>query len=155
MKCRGCEKEKPEESFPMRKDYPKHTRRPYCYECARNIERARYERYKRESPFKHKASRARSRASSLKVPCDIDEDYLESIWTDTCPVLGIPISISTPRGEPGAAELDRFDPFKGYVKGNVVFLSRKANNLKNQLTVETAFLLYQWMKKREDNENGN
>jgi len=90
----------------------------------------------------------------LKVPCDIDADYLESIWTDTCPVLGIPISVTTPRGDPGSAELDRFDPFKGYTKGNVVFLSRKANNLKNQLTVETALLLCEWMKKYKENNDG-
>jgi hypothetical protein len=149
MICRGCEEDKPEESFPMRKDYPKHSRRPYCYDCSNNISRARYLRHKSVSPFKLKASRARSRASSIKVPCDIDAEYLESIWTPTCPVLGIPISIATKRGEDGAAELDRFDPFKGYTKGNVVFLSRKANNLKNQLTLETLELLYSWMKQHK------
>ena len=119
MICRGCDKEKHEEDFPMRKDYPKTSRRPYCHLCVADISRARYKSHQRNQPFKLKASRAASKASSNKVPCDVDAEYLESIWTDVCPIFGDKLDVSAPRGEEGCVELDRFVPDLGYVKGNV------------------------------------
>ena len=154
MQCRGCEIDKPEESFPLRKEYPSWRRRPYCYECSANIERMRYESHKRTKPFKHKASRAKSRASGLKVPFDLDEDYLESIWTGVCPVYGVKIEIHGKRGNPDTAELDRIIPKLGYVKGNVRFLSRKANAHKNNMTLEEVKLLAKWMEKIYDENSG-
>ena len=145
MICRGCNEEKHEEDFPLRKDYPKTSRRPYCHICVADIARARYKSHQRNQPFKLKASRAASKASSNKVPCDVDAEYLESIWTDVCPVFGDKLDVSAPRGEDGCAELDRFIPELGYVKGNVTFLSRKANRLKNSMTTEEARQVYKWM----------
>lgn len=154
MKCRGCQLDLPEEKFPLRKDYPKYRRRPYCYDCANDILRARYESHKRTKPFLHKASRTRSRASSLKVPYDLDADYLEGIWTGFCPVYGMKISLHGKRGEPDTAELDRIIPDKGYTKGNVRFLSRKANSHKNNMTLDEIEKLHKWMKEEYDKNIG-
>lgn len=125
--------------------------RPYCKQCARDAQKARYSRHKRHSPFKLKASRARSRSQFLKVPFDLDAEYLESIWTGVCPVLGVSISITEKdRSDEFAAELDRFVPALGYTKGNVAFLSRRANRLKNNVTTKELEQLIEWMKKYED-----
>ena len=125
--------------------------RPYCKQCARDGQRARYVAHKRNSPFKAKATRARSRSQFLRVPFDLTPEYLESIWTGVCPVLGIPISITEKdRSDEFAAELDRFVPALGYVQGNVTFLSRRANRLKNNVTTKELKQLIEWMEKYEN-----
>ena len=68
-----------------------------------------------------------------------------------CPVLGVEISITEKdRSDEFAAELDRFEPDKGYVKGNVTFLSRRANRLKNNVTAVELKQLLTWMEHREN-----
>lgn len=151
MICQGCERDLPESVFPERKDNSGR-KRPYCPECKNRDAKARYDFYRRTSPFKHKATRAKSRSQHLKVPYDLDADYLESIWTDRCPVLGTEIFINEKsRTDESAAELDRIVPERGYVKGNVAFLSRRANRLKNNVTSEELHKLYLWLKDKEDN----
>jgi len=148
--CKGCMRELPLSEFPTRKDRSGR-KRPYCAACTRDSQRARYAAHKRNSPFKLKASRARSRSQYLKVPFDLDAAYLESIWNPVCPVFGIPISIvEKDRSDEFAAELDRFIPSRGYVKGNVTFISRRANRLKNSVTTEELSKLIEWMEKYEN-----
>lgn len=149
MICKSCNKDQELEYFPVRNDRSGRLR-PYCYDCARNISKARYIKHRQTEPFKHKATRARSRAQYLKVPFDLDAEYLENIWTGICPVLQIPISLLEQRDNEFAAELDRFIPNKGYVKGNVHFLSRKANRLKNNVTTKELQQLLDWMKQHEN-----
>lgn len=58
-----------------------------------------------------------------------------------CPVLGVKLAYGPGRGrklyENGtAASLDRIHNHLGYVKGNVIVISLRANLLKGQATVE-------------------
>lgn len=146
--CSGCKEHKSLSEFPIRKDRSNKLR-PYCKECDKDIKRARYNNHKITNPFLHKCTRAKSRASYLKVPFDLDKDYLESIWTGICPVMGVPLDMSASRDSENAPELDRFKPALGYVKGNVTFLSRKANRLKNSASVPELRNLITWMEKYE------
>jgi len=147
--CQKCLEDKPQESFPLRDDRSGRYR-PYCYVCKNDINRSRYEVHRREQPFKLKATRARARSKLLGTPFDLDAAYLESIWTGVCPVLGLTIYLHEKnRLDEFAAELDRFAPEKGYVKGNVHFLSRRANRLKNNATTAELQRLIDWMKKHE------
>ena len=41
--------------------------------------------------------------------------------------------------------LDRFIPEDGYIKGNVVWISGKANSMKSDASIEEVRLLYEWM----------
>jgi len=52
-----------------------------------------------------------------------------------CPVLGTALVYSG-NGGPNAASIDRTDSAKGYIAGNVVIMSRRANTLKNNASVE-------------------
>lgn len=71
-----------------------------------------------------------------------------------CPVFGIEISITEKdRSDEFAAELDRFVPALGYVKGNVMFLSRRANRLKNNVTTKELKQLIKWMEDYENSKN--
>ena len=84
---------------------------------------------------------AKARARDKKIPFDIDKDYIRSIVPSHCPVLGIPLEWSARRGGkasalPNSPSLDRIDPTKGYVKGNVWIISHRANTIKNDATHE-------------------
>lgn len=145
-KCRACEKELDVSLFPVRKDRSGRLR-PYCQECSNSIERARYLAYKRSNPFRLKAVRMKLKAKRDGVPFDLTPEYLESIWTGVCPVSGLEISLTTDKRDEKTAELDRFIPDKGYVQGNVNFLSRRINRIKSDITAEEAKNLASWMEK--------
>ena len=46
--------------------------------------------------------------------------------------------------------LDRIDPGKGYVKGNVQVISMQANRMKNDGSIEELLLLSKWIKMQKD-----
>ena len=75
MICKGCSLDKDLEEFPVRNDRSGRLR-PYCYSCARIISKARYINHRQTEPFKHRATRAKSRAQYLKVPYDLTPEYL-------------------------------------------------------------------------------
>jgi hypothetical protein len=144
MLCQCCQIDYPRENFPQRGDSSGRIR-PYCRECAKDGQRARYARHKREAPFKLRCSRAKSRAQFLKVPFDLTPEYLANLWTGICPAFGIPIDHQTDRDAENAAELDRLIPALGYVQGNVAWLSRKANRIKNNVELSELETLVKWM----------
>ena len=85
---------------------------------------------------------AKHRAQEKNLPFDIDLDYIRSIVGDNaqfashCPVLGMPLEWSCERNLgritfPNSPSLDRIDPSKGYVKGNVWIISHRANQIKS------------------------
>jgi hypothetical protein len=88
-------------------------------------------------------SSARQRAKLKDLPFDIDSAYLLSIYPadGVCPVMGIKMKFGfTPTkrsgGNPDSPSLDRLDPNKGYVKGNVVWMSFRANAIKQNASLE-------------------
>ena len=57
---------------------------------------------------------------------------------EVCPVLGIPVNrggVGKKGGRPDSPSMDRIDPTKGYIKGNVRVISNRANTLKCNATV--------------------
>ena len=83
--------------------------------------------------------RARVRARKAGMEATIRTADLE--WPTHCPVLGIELDYSTPRGQrnwrnPALPSLDRWDNTKGYVPGNVFVISLRANQLKGNATAE-------------------
>lgn len=57
---------------------------------------------------------------------------------ETCPVLGIPLYRCRGKfgGGPNSPSIDRIDNTKGYVEGNVRIISRRANCLKSDSTLD-------------------
>lgn len=75
--------------------------------------------------------RARDRANKKNLPFDLLPQDIQ--LPKTCPVFGIEFIIGDKNAAPS---LDRIIPEKGYVKGNVVVVSMKANRIKNDATIE-------------------
>lgn len=77
-----------------------------------------------------------------------DLEFEDIVFPTHCPLLGYELNYSAGKGQDYSnASLDRIDPTKGYVKGNVRVVSYRANLLKNNATVEEIeLLLSNWKK---------
>lgn len=108
--------------------------------------------WRKNHQFKYTTNACRRRAKEKGLPFDITADYLEEIWTGICPVFNTSIihGHGLGLGALGAscdlASLDRIISEQGYVRGNVRWLSHKANLSKNNLTSEQLHQFANWIK---------
>lgn len=66
---------------------------------------------------------------------------------ELCPVFGTPlIPASLGGANPMMPSVDRHEPEKGYVRGNIVIMSHRANSLKSNATFEEIEALYHYLK---------
>jgi hypothetical protein len=72
---------------------------------------------------------AKQRAKLNNLQFDLIEDQIKIPML--CPVLNIPLEISTIKQSNNSPSLDRIDNSKGYTKDNVAVISWKANKLKS------------------------
>jgi hypothetical protein len=82
---------------------------------------------------------------------DIEFGDLE--WPTHCPALGLELDYATfgsYRMPENAASFDRIDPSLGYVKGNVVIISWRANRIKNDGTAAEHRAIAEWLEKIEE-----
>lgn len=82
---------------------------------------------------------ARSRAKAKKLKFNIDHDYLLAIKTTHCPVFNTLLTWNTPYKDDDSPELDQIVDGDGYIKGNVAFISRRANRIKDSGTMQEHF----------------
>lgn len=118
-------------------------------------EKARVIQSRRTNPFKFSAQKARRRAKTEGWECDIDAEYLKSIWTGICPITGAELQIGQAKDtvpDTHLASLDRLDSTRGYVKGNVQYIAFRANNIKTDASFEEFEQIYFWWKKRLQDE---
>lgn len=73
--------------------------------------------------------------------------YLYSIFPISmcCPVYNTPMVFGLNYGDDFIPSVDRIDSKKGYVKGNVVWMSNKANKFKNKMDINDIRKLYNYM----------
>jgi hypothetical protein len=140
-RCSSCQEELPVAMF-HRNITQKDGLRTNCKKCSTNEKRI----YDKANPIKvqtaHMICGARKRAKKKNLEFNINSEYIRSLVVSHCPVFGIPLEWSCHRGEHGnkplenSPSLDRIDPTKGYIKGNVWIISNKANTTKSNSTHE-------------------
>lgn len=83
----------------------------------------------------HIVKRAEQRAKTKNVPFDLS--ISDIVIPEICPILGVKFEIAA-KGEPRdySPSLDRIDPLRGYVKGNIQIISMKANRIKSNASIE-------------------
>jgi len=79
----------------------------------------------------------RSRAKKLNVPFDLVPADIKI--PEKCPVLQIPLFFTRGSKTPNTPSVDRFKPEDGYVRGNVLVISWRANRLKMDETDPAVF----------------
>lgn len=86
---------------------------------------------------RRKITAIRSRCKSSGIEFTIDVQYLKGLnHPKICPILGIDVLYDSSGRSAGRASLDRIDPRKGYIPGNVWIISYRANAIKNDGTIE-------------------
>ncbi len=113
--------------------------------------KARYHKLKENKPFLHKKLYLAIKARANKLPFDLTEEYLESIWTGQCAISGMSIELYNHRNEENHAELDRINPSLGYIQGNVAWTSRRFNRLKGDGTVGDFKTIINYLEKEYGN----
>lgn len=154
LTCRTCQTEKPEDSF-WRQASKVSGRQSECKDCQtqrnrkwhqNNPAKAR-ENGKRGSKAKRlrnprkalfMAAKARAAKRGMKFTITLDD----LTFPERCPILGIPMSFGLGGGmSMGLAvrdtrySIDRIDNSKGYIPGNVIVVSYRANRLKSDARI--------------------
>lgn len=158
IKCDGCGKEIQKETRYVkaaqkknRKNYctlschAKHTREEKLgvwvhseenKKMARSLAGNRKDEY---SPFRTLLKSCRTRTNKSGQPkgnFDLDLPYLKELWENQngkCAITKVDLKLETSYNKNYQASLDRIDSSKGYVKGNVRYISVSVNWLKNNL----------------------
>jgi len=121
----------------MRKHRAKHKERMQAEIVAKRSELGDY--YKRDL-----LNHIRYRAKKKGIPFNIDISDIDI--PEFCPVFGCKLKYNTRRGSPDSPSVDRIIPEKGYVKGNVVVVSTRANIIKNNATLAEIERVYKYYK---------
>jgi hypothetical protein len=83
-------------------------------------------------------------ARKAGVPFEITLKYIQELPAEICPIFKIPLVWGGKSHN--TASLDRIIPAKGYVEGNVHWISLRANLLKRDSTKEENAKLYEWFQ---------
>ena len=138
--CKNCKQLLPLSAYHKAKD-KKHGVESLCKSCRKEKAAEMY----KENWFHLTTQLKKSFCKSQNIPFDLDAEYLASIWTDTCPVYDVKF-VKHDKLHPHSPALDRLDPSKGYVKGNVVYISARANRIKYDATVAELRQLADWFE---------
>jgi len=87
---------------------------------------------------------AKKRANYKNIPFDLSLEDI--VIPDVCPVLGIILEHGDGVLKDTSPTLDRISPELGYVRGNIIVISYKANRIKNNGTPEEVMKVAQWMQ---------
>ena len=86
--------------------------------------------------------RAKSRAK--KKGLEFNLEISDIIIPEVCPVFNIPFDKTN---KDYTYSIDRIDPSKGYVKGNVAIICNKANRIKSDATFDELLQVVHYVKR--------
>lgn len=81
---------------------------------------------------------AHGKSSGTPIPFNITKEHLHRLWDEQkgrCYYTGVPLTYASDRADT-AISIDRTDPEKGYVEGNVVLASWGFNRMKQNFTLD-------------------
>lgn len=102
------------------------------------------ESWRRQNPLDRAIGRAKSRAKKKGVPFALTREDLPPV-PERCPILGIELIPAVGAPSPNSPALDRIIPARGYVPGNIQWLSHRANFMKNDASPEELVAFARWV----------
>lgn len=111
------------------------------------VKKERARKRREENPARHLLSQAKASAKRRGLVFSIVEMDIMPL-PKTCPALGMTLDYlgTGGRNQDCSASIDRRDNLKGYVPGNVFVISRRANTLKSDATLEEMQGVLEYMK---------
>ena len=129
--CTRCKEEKSASEF-----YPDQSKKDglstYCRACSKVDSRRRYHS---GAALSSVLSQAKIRAVKQGLPFDLSVESVPPVPTH-CPALGVELKRGGLKEKDNSPSLDRIIPEKGYVPGNVIWVSQLANQIKTNATPE-------------------
>jgi hypothetical protein len=117
----------------------------YRKQPGKRDEQVQYLKARREErPERVLLGAAKFRARQAGLLFDLSESDIHI--PEYCPILGIRLEYGQGAACAGSPSLDRFDPAKGYVRGNVHVVSFRANSVKSSGTAEEHERIAAWMR---------
>lgn len=136
IQCTKCKKWKSITEFPVDKRSKKTIRRKRCVQCAETsyVEPsiAKIKRFNNPEGYLLAAARQRAKRKNLEFNIDIQDIFIPT----RCPLLGVVLEMSGDPSLYNSPSLDRIDPLKGYIKGNVWVISKRANSIKTNASLD-------------------
>ncbi len=103
-------------------------------------------RTKLENPAYFLWASAKARARRFNLPFNLTREDI--VIPENCPILGIPLDTQTKKGFCyNAPSIDKIVPELGYVKGNIIVISWRANRIKCDATIEELRALAEFYSK--------
>ena len=106
-----------------------------CKNCRKEKSKSEWEANKNNIK-KNILNRAKGRAKKKNIPFDLVEDDIKI--PELCPIFNKPFILNDPNW---TYSIDRIFPDLGYIKGNVIIVSNKANVIKSSATAEDILLV--------------
>lgn len=104
----------------------------------------RCNKWHHNNPEKYMYNRSKARAKMKGIEFTIAlEDIVIPAY---CPVFGLPLFHSPKRFCDNSPSLDRIDPNKGYIPGNVAVISQRANQIKSFGTADEHMRIASFMR---------
>ena len=139
-----------------RGEYDPHTNLYFCYYVPEaNIKtklcRERWLKIDEFIPFylKGNLDKIKAKCKKKNIPFGIDYAYLTEIFPEDmmCPALGIKMEFGGSYHErQNSPSIDRLYPAKGYVKGNIRFVSYLANAIMNEADPDEVIRVGKWLE---------
>jgi len=102
-----------------------------CFRRKRAAQRRRYLRVRPERML-YESARYRARKRGVAFRISLDDIRIPIL----CPVLGIKLRRGEGRVTPRSPTIDRIDPERGYIPGNIWVISHRANTIKSDATLD-------------------
>ena len=112
--------------------------------CWRRISAARK---RAAEPEWHLVAKARERAAAKDLPFNLSPE--DVVIPKECPILRLPLipNVGGKVSAPNSPTLDRIIPELGYVKGNIQVISKRANTMKSDASIEELRRFTAWAAK--------
>lgn len=96
---------------------------------------------------RHMLSEAKQRAKRKNIPFELTIDDFDI--PERCPVFNVPLQVNHGGAAgPNSASIDRIIPEWGYIKGNVLVISHRANTIKHNANPSELGLVYKFFREK-------
>lgn len=109
---------------------------------------ARQKQYYIDNPGVYLRNVCKSRAKKLGLEFNLTpEDF---IIPEFCPIFGVKLERGGKGYHENSPSVDRLDPKKGYVKGNISIISFRANRIKADASAKELRIIADWMDAQKE-----